>query len=299
MRVASTTVSDNIIRQIQQLSSQQARLQTQVSTGQRISAPEDDPAAVARVLNFTSERRQLVQYGQNASRALAVSQSTYAGLQNIKKISDRAGELATLGTGTLGTDAMQAYATETNQLIEQAVQAANSTFNGDYLYAGTKVDAPPFTITRDATTGQITGVTYAGNTAQSSIALSETSSVSPSTDGATNTGIGDFINHLISLRDALASGSTSAVAAVQPDLTDSENRLVSAIANVGGVQTRIEASQTQQADRTTSLDSLISSEADVDLPTTVVKLSQVQTAYQAALQSASNIMSTSLLDYLK
>lgn len=299
MRVASSTVSDNIVRQIQQLSSQQARLQTQVSTGQRISAPEDDPAAVARVLNLTSERRQLVQYGQNASRALALSQASYSGLQSVKKISDRAGELATLGTGTLGPDAMQAYATEANQLIEQAVQAANSTFNGDYLYAGTKVDTPPFTVTRDPSTGQITGVTYAGDTAQASIALSETSSITPSTDGATNTGLGDFINHLVSLRDALASGNPAAVTAVQPNLTTSENLLVSAIANTGGVQTRIEASQTQQADRTTSLDALISSEADTDLPTAVVKLSQVQTAYQAALQSAVNIMSTSLLDYLK
>jgi hypothetical protein len=31
----------------------------------------------------------------------------------------------------------------------------------------------------------------------------------------------------------------------------------------------------------------------------VVKLSQTQTAYQAALQSASKIMNLSLLDYLK
>jgi flagellar hook-associated protein 3 FlgL len=44
---------------------------------------------------------------------------------------------------------------------------------------------------------------------------------------------------------------------------------------------------------------LISSEADVDLPTTVVKLSQTQTAYQAALASAAKIMSISLLDYIK
>jgi len=298
MRIASNTVSDNIVRQIQQLSSQQARLQTQVSTGLRISAPEDDPAAVARVLNLTSERRQLDQYGQNASRALAVSQASYAGLQNVKKISDRAGELATLGTGTLGPDAMQAYATETNQLLEQAVQAANTTFNGDYIYGGTAVSTPPFTVTRDAN-GQITGVTYAGNSTQAPIPLSETSSINPSTDGATNAGLGDFINHLVSLRDALASGDPTAVSAVQGGLTTSENLLVSSIANVGGVQTRIQASQAQQTDRTTSLDSLISSETETDLPTAVVKLSQVQTAYQAALQSAANIMSHSLLDYLK
>ena len=51
MRIASSTVSDNIVRQIQNLGSQQARLQSQVATGQRITNPEDDPAAASRVIN--------------------------------------------------------------------------------------------------------------------------------------------------------------------------------------------------------------------------------------------------------
>ena len=72
-----------------------------------------------------------------------------------------------------------------------------------------------------------------------------------------------------------------------------------ALADNGGVQTRIEASQAQQADRTTSVDQLISSETSADLPATIVKLNQTQTAYQAALQSAANIMRLSLLDYIK
>jgi flagellar hook-associated protein 3 FlgL len=298
MRVASSTVSDNIIRQIQALSAQQSTLQTQVSTGQRITEPEDDPAAIARVLNLTSERRQVVQYQSNTSQALAISQASYAGLQSLKTVSDRAGQLATLGTGTLGSDAMSSYATETNQLIEQAVQTANSQYNGNYLYAGTAVATQPFTVARDAS-GNVTGVTYAGNTAQTAINLSQSSTITPSTDGATNTGIGDFINHLVALRDALNSGDTTAVAATQANLTDSENTLVTSIANVGGVQTRITATQTQQTDQLTSLDSEVSAETDADLPSTIVKLNQTQTAYQAALQSAVNIMNTSLLDYLK
>ena len=298
MRIASNTISDQIVRQIQQLNTQQARLQAQVSSGQRITNPEDDPAAVASVLNLTSSSRQVAQFADNASHALAVSQASYAGLQSIKAVSDRAGELATLGTGTLGTDAMQSYATETNQLIEQAVQTANSTFNGNYLYAGTAVTTPPFTVTRDAS-GQITGVTYAGNSGQTAVNLSETSSINPSTDGTTNAGLGDFINSLVALRDALNSGNTSAVSAAQPGLTTGENLLVSSIANVGGVQTRIQAAQTDLTSRQTSLDSLISSSTDADLPSTVVKLNQAQTAYKAALSSAANIMSVSLLDYLK
>ena len=57
------------------------------------------------------------------------------------------------------------------------------------------VTTPPFTVTRDAS-GQITGVTYAGNSGQTAVNLSETSSINPSTDGTTNAGLGDFINGL-------------------------------------------------------------------------------------------------------
>ena len=299
MRIASNTVSDSMIRQIQQLMSDQAKLQLQVSSGRRITQPEDDPAAVGRVLNLQTEQRQLSQYANNAARALTLSQSSYSGLQGLKRVSDRAGELATLGTGAMSTDSMHTFGNEVDQLIEQALQLANSRTGGDYIYGGTAVDAPPFVATRDATTGKVISVVYNGNTQQASIPLSEATSVAPSTSGATNTGMKDFLTNLITLRDSLANGDIDAVRAAQPGLETSENVIIAAMADSGGIQTRIEAAQAQQQDRTMALESLVSSESSVDLPTTVVKLNQAQTAYQAALSSAAKVMNLSLLDYIK
>ncbi len=298
MRVASNTVSDTIVRQIDRLSSQQASLQAQVSTGQRITNPEDDPAAMASALDVESQLHEVQQYGQNATQALTLAQTSYTGLQGLKSISDRAGQLATLGTGTLGASAMSAYGTETNQLIEQAVQTANTNFSGSYIYGGTAVATPPFSVKRDAN-GQITGVAYVGDQSQAAIPLSNSTSITPSTDGATNSGMADFINNLVALRDALNSGNTSTVSNTQSGLSSSEDMIVSAIGTNGGVQTRIQAAQTLQKSATTNLQSVLSSKVDADLPSTVVKLSQAQTAYQAALQSAVNVMQLSILNYLK
>ncbi len=298
MRIANTTISDNIVRQIQKLTSQQASLQTQVSTGQRIAQPEDDPAAVGRVLSLESEQRQLAQYSHNADRALELSQASFSGLTNLKKLSDRATEIGTLGASAQSSDALNAYAQEVNQLLEQGLQLANSRLRNDYLFGGTATDATPFTATRDSS-GNITAVTYAGNSQQSSIPLSETASVTPGTSGATNSGLGDFLNHLVALRDSLTSGGGAATTAVQSDLLSTEDLLVSSLAEHGAIQTRIELNQSQQKDRAASLESLVSADADADLPSTIVKLNQTQTAYQAALQSAASIMRLSLLDYLK
>lgn len=297
MRIASNTLSDSMIRQIQQLTSDQAKLQLQVATGRRITQPEDDPTAVGRVLTLQSEKREMAQYASNATRALTLAETSFSGLQGLKKISDRAGELATLGTGAMSPDAMSAYATEVDQLLEQAFQLANTRAGGDYIYAGTAVDAPAFSSTRVA--GQIATVAFEGNAEQASIPLSEATSVAPSTSSDTNNGIEAFLSHLISLRDALNAGDLDAVRAVQPDLIDAEDVLIGAMADNGGIQTRIEAAQGQQQDRATSIEKLISDETSVDLPTAIVKLNQTQTAYQAALASAAKIMNLSLLDYIR
>lgn len=298
MRVATSTVSDNIVRQIQQLGSQQAKLQTQVATGQRIFQAEDDPAGVGRLLNLESERRQITQYTHNADRATQVSQASFAGLRGIKNISDRIGEIGTLGTGAISAESYQAYGAEADQLLEQALQLANTRFGNDYIFAGTAVDAPPYAATRNAQ-GKITGITYVGNSNQTSIALSETATVTPGTSGPTNQGLGDFLNQLVAIRDAMNARDPAAVATAKTGLVASEDLLISALAEHGGIEMRIEINQAQQQSRSDDLEKLVSNEADADLPTVIVKLNQTQVAYQAALQSAANIMRISLLDYMK
>lgn len=298
MRIASSTISENVVRQIQRLGVQQSTLQAKVASGQRITNPSDDPAAVSRVINLESERRSLEQFARNADRAMEISQASFSGLQQIKKISDRATEIGTLGTGAASADALNAYAAEIEQLIEQAVQLGNTRFRNDYIFGGTAVDTPPFTATRDAA-GRVTALAYAGNTAQAAIPLSESASVSPGTTGATNQGIGDFLNQLVSLRDALRTGNSAAVTTAQNALLVSEDLLVDSLAEQGAVQMRIEVNQTQQKVRGENLERLVSAESDADLATTIVSLNQTQVAYQAALQSSANIMRMSLLDYLK
>ena len=298
MRITNNTLSENIVRQIQQLGQQQARLQTQVATGQRIEQPEDDPSAVGRVLHLESERRQIAQYLRNADRALEISEVSFSGLQQIKKVSDRATEIGVLGAGAIGSEAAYAYASEVDQLIEQTLQLANTRFRNDYLFAGTAVDAAPFAATRDAG-GRVTAVAYAGNSDRAQIPLSESSAIAPGVGGGTNVGLRDFLNQLVALRDALSVNSPGTVTAVQQQLVATEDDLVSALAEHGGIQLRIETNRTQQQHRSDSLESLVAAETDADLPTTIVRLNQSQTAYQAALQSAANIMRLSLLDYIR
>ena len=129
--------------------------------------------------------------------------------------------------------------------------------------------------------------------------LSEYSSIAPGTTSATNNGLASFITNLISLRDALATGTSNAVSGVQPSLETSENLLVNALSEHGAIELRIEVNKKQQENRSQNIETLVSHEADADLASTVVRLSQTSTAYEAALSSATKILQMSLLDFIR
>jgi flagellar hook-associated protein 3 FlgL len=297
MRIPDSNNSESLLSNLQRLTSRQSTLQNQVSSGQRITLPSDDPAAAGRVLKMQAEKLRVQQYADNAAKALEVNQTSYSSIEGLKSISDRAGELGTLGVGINDPTGMKAYGTELNQLIEQGLQNANSQYGGVYIFGGTATDNPPFTATRDAA-GKITGVAYSGASSGASVNIGENATISPYTNSQTNQQIGDFLNNLVAMRDALSSGSVDAVQAAQPGLQTSEDNILNTVSDIGTVQTRLEASTAQNTARFSELEKLTSKDADADITDTIVKLTQTQTAYQAALQVGAQVMRTSLIDYL-
>jgi flagellar hook-associated protein 3 FlgL len=298
MRIPDLNNSNSLLGQMQRLSSRQAQLSEQVSTGQRITNISDDPTAAGRVLEMQAEKQRLQQYAKNGNRALEINQTAYSAVTELKSISDRAGELGVLGVGVNLAGASQGYATELNQLIEHGLDMLNSSYSGEHIFGGTKTDAAPFTATRDAN-GQITGVSYTGAASGAELHVGDDTKISPYTSGTTNQKLSDFLNNLVTLRDALASGSTAAVQAARPNLQTSEDDVLGTVTDLAATQTRVEGSLAHNEARFSELEKLTSKEADADLSETVVKLTQTQTAYQAALQVGAQVLRVSLLDYLR
>ena len=139
-----------MVRQIQQLMTDQAKLQLQVSSGRRITQPEDDPAAVGGVLNLQSEQRQLAQYAnKHRGRCPHFPDVFFRAARPEESFGSCGRTWRRWAPGALSTDSMRTYGNEVDQLLEQALQLANSRSGGDYIYGGTAVDAPPFVATRD------------------------------------------------------------------------------------------------------------------------------------------------------
>ncbi len=297
MRVTSNTFPDTLLGHLQRTTKDMNMLNEQVSTGQRISKVSEDSASANRILDMQEEKGRITQFSKNAARAQNINNTTISQLQNFIQISDRVSELSTLADGLKGPDGMKAYAEEVDELIEHAMQSANAKFNGEYIFGGLDTGTEPFSST--VVDGKITGVAYDGAAEGAEFHLSETGKIRPYTDGATNQKFADFINKMVSLRDALETGAPDAVSpALRTNLEDSEDDLIFALSRQGSVQMRIEFDLTLNKQRFTDLEENISSEADVDIAQTIVRLTQVQNAYQASLKSAGQVLNQSLLDYL-
>jgi flagellar hook-associated protein 3 FlgL len=229
----------------------------------------------------------------------------------LKKVSDRAREIAMSADGLDSRDDLIVMSKEITELIKQAVQVANNQNRGDYIFGGTRTDIPPF-VMNTASDGTVISVIYQGNTTEAESEIAEGITITAQVPGANTSGTGprglitdnrvgaDLFNHLIALQNSLLNGDVAAIETIdRPALERDEDNLLMHIGANGAIQARLEASAALTNGRGFTVETLISKEVDADLAQTLVKLTQTQTAYEAALQSGGRILGSSLLDYLR
>ena len=69
MRLPNLSVSDSITNTIRNLDLQRYKLDKQISSGQKITLPEDDGMRLGRIISLDTEKGKLAQYQRNASYA--------------------------------------------------------------------------------------------------------------------------------------------------------------------------------------------------------------------------------------
>ncbi len=311
MRVSSLSFGDSFIYQTNQLQNQQNTLQSEASTGLKLTMPGDDPAGMSQALELQTDSSANTQYQSNITQLQDSATTSYNAMNGLQTLISKANEIAASVDGTTSTTDMSSYASEIGGIIQQAVQLANTQDSqGNYIYGGTNVSSPPFAATTDAN-GNVTAVNYQGNSsvAQSEIAPGVT--ISSQTLGANTTGSGprglitdsrsgaDLFNHLISLQNNLSSGNASAVTSTDaPQLAKDEDNIAYQVGSNGVVQSTLSNTSNVAAQQGTNLTTQMSNDTSANLATTLTNLQQTQTSYQAALQSGVLVMQLSLLNYL-
>lgn len=150
MRISTIQAFNNGVQGLQRNYASVTRTQEQISTGNRILTPADDPVASVRLLQLEQQQNVLSQYKDNltaATNSLTQEESTLNAVNNILQ---RVRELAVQsGDGALSQGDRQSIALELREREDELFALFNSrNARGEYLFSGFQGKTQPFV--RDA-----------------------------------------------------------------------------------------------------------------------------------------------------
>jgi len=271
------------------------QLQAQLATMKRVLKPSDDPQAAQVIMRLNGMLERNAQFKKNVTEGKAAMETTNSALERFSDIVEEARKVMTSAMNNPDPAALATYADRIDQLLSDAVDTANTQFNGRHVFGGLQTTDPPFILApdRSAVTVNPNGIT---GTIQYPVGEGVSSIVNIDGQEAFN-GTQPF-DLLIQVRDALRGGvvptqaQLDAANAVLNHMNDKAGKAGSLLQTLGANEDQLDEQQTQ-------IESLLSVQQDVDLSDLVMKLKREENTLEAALSIGARILPKSLLDFLK
>jgi flagellar hook-associated protein 3 FlgL len=188
MSSISGTATDRVTQQMKRnsllgaLQTDQAGLLTlenQLSSGKRLSEASDDPTAAVGIIRLNAQIQNTTQYSSNLDFANSSLSTAYSSLTTLSNLTNTASSIASssLNTGTTAAErASQAQVVDS--LISEAMDLANTQYQGQSVFGGQNTGAPAYT--------SVDGGYAYGGTSQGQAILTPTGgSVAYTLDGST------------------------------------------------------------------------------------------------------------------
>lgn len=265
--------------------------ETQVSTGNRINQPSDDPAGSADLVQLTGEQSEMSLYMSNAQSAqnqLSYTDTVLSGVQSTVQQAITTGELALSNSQSAAEDV-----TQINSLRDQVLSSANTAYQGTFLFGGTVTNTQPYVEQSDGS------VTYQGNSSAPQVQIGRATTLQTQIPGSqVFSGSVNVFDSLQQLSSAINSGDTSAIQAQVNNLQQYYNSISAVRAQVGSLTNSAQDTQTDITAYQTALTTDQSRVQSADMAQAATNLTQTQNALQAALEAGARISQVSLLDYI-
>jgi flagellar hook-associated protein 3 FlgL len=165
-----------------------------------------------------------------------------------------------------------------------------------YIFAGFKNDAPPFTTADN---------TYHGTADQISVEIDQNSTSAMNLTGdALLKGTGgygsiDILTAMDDLVTAINANNPTDISNAAAQLDASSNQITNARSDVASRIIRLDSAKTMITRNQNTISGIISDTLGVDYMKAATELNQQQTAFEAALSATAKISQLSLLDYIR
>ncbi|MEG7334855.1 flagellar hook-associated protein FlgL [Bacillus sp. 0102A] len=298
MRVTQGMIQQNSLRYIGSSYSKLDKLQSQISSGKKISKASDDPVVAMKSLKYHTQLSQVQQYQSNASQAFTWLENTETniteGIDILSKVKDLAIQAK---NDTNGEDERQAIGVEVKQLKEQLLKIANTQVNGRYIFNGTNSDKPPVTDNGD-------GTYTISDTADVVVNISNNMNLKVNSDpksafGGTSESGQNVFEMLDSFEQALSSGSLDGMDSVLDDIDQFSNGMSSERSDLGARYNRLELINTRLSAQEETSTKVLSDNEDVELENVITEFIAQQSVHRATLAVNAQIVQPTLIDFLK
>ncbi len=138
MRISTIQAFNNGVSGLQRNYADVTRTQEQISTGNRILTPADDPVASVRLLQLEQQQSVLGQYNENLTAANSSLTQEEVTLNSVNTVLQRVRELTVqAGNGALSKEDRASIAAELGEREEELFALTNTrNARGEYLFSG-------------------------------------------------------------------------------------------------------------------------------------------------------------------
>ena len=302
MRITNNMLSHNLLRNLGAAQGRMDSLQNQLSSGNRITRPSDDPVGIENGLRIKSSISHVEQWKANASEGLAYMKTTDTFLGDMTLMLQRAEELAVQGSNESNApDDRNKIALEIHQIKEQMVELANTRVGSKYIFGGT-ANQEPFP------KGSTKGSDWQGSDDIVKFQVGSSLSLEISVNGKQLFGVTTtppdpdsvgMFQTLDDLEKALTSSDTAGIQMSIGALETQADNVVNYRAQLGARQNRMESIYSQLDSTALNLTESLSNIMDADIAKTLVDFKTQESVYQAALSVGAKIIQPSLVDFMR
>ncbi len=306
MSISTSYYFDQAVRQMGDLQTSIAKTQTQISTGQQLTKPSDNPDKVNAIARLNSAIARQDGY---ASTLATVGDRLKAEETSIKSASDemtRVKELAVQAANDTLSPADRANISAEIQSIRADLNALAATrdVNGEYLFSGTRVGQQPFSNGSNGSTvyqGDRAGIRVSvGDQRQLTInrAGSQVFSGVVRDDGTKRTQAG-FFQVLDDLANAIKQSDHAGMQHGLGEIDQLNSGLSHALAQNGADQNVVSSQQSLIDETRLRLQATLSGLADADYTQTITQLQKQTLGLEAAQSTFAKTSNLSLFNFLK
>lgn len=305
MRVSSNVTYNDFIKNLNRNAVKVQKTLNQLSSLQEVSQSSDNPLLVSKIINLNVSLGKNATYAQEIKDSISWSNTQDGALESVSSSMNRIRTLMQAsGTATAGKEEVKANKNEIQQELRSVVAALNTNFDGRYVFAGQATDKAPYEVIEDDN-GEVIGIQYNGTSDDLPREIADGVTVNLVTDGSKMMAAGEeeldtFVKELMA---ALNEGEDGNKDQLSGSLMERIDKLSSSFVDnrthIGAVANRLKAAEARNETEKLSMTQSLSERQDVDVAEKYMEYQNQMLAYKTTMAMGTQIMQTTILDYVR